>query len=188
MVPFRSLFGRWTEYFPDMSALHGQRSAKMNGPNVNSCVFFLRRRTHKSQRGSEPAFRLSLSWLTGSRLKTNRVLVQTPVFPHSKQIRARERSEAEACPVFEGHPQKTDSMGMSAARPSLVVSPPSSADQIMIQWLARLRQGIVCNPTPFPLLISGFVFLLSEWSFCCYCWITLKQTSSTFTMTLFFCT
>lgn len=63
-------------------------------------------RKHKSQRGSEPAFMLGLSWLTGSSLKTNRVFVQSAVFPHSKQIRVRECRETEMSPVFEGQPRK----------------------------------------------------------------------------------
>lgn len=69
---------------PYMTAPHEQRSTRMNGPNVNSCVFAHVVGNVESQRGGEPAFMLGLSWLTDSRLKTNRVFVQIPSLPSFK--------------------------------------------------------------------------------------------------------
>lgn len=76
-------------------------------------------RKHKSQRGSKPAFMLGLSWLTGSSLKTNRAFVQTPVLPHSEQIRVYEPRETEICPVLMGHRWKQTHSCILAKRPSL---------------------------------------------------------------------
>lgn len=85
---------------------------------IHVCLPMLRK--HKSQRGSEPAFMLGLSWLTGSSLKTNRAFVQTPVFPHSKQIRVHEQRETEMCPVFKRHRWKRALCGIWAKRPPLL--------------------------------------------------------------------